>query len=180
MSLIEHAKKELELAGFFDKDSDYDGMLGTATMELIELLSKQGHSGYSGSCVLDLFTKLANFKPLSPLTFDDSEWIHINDHDGGIYQNNRNSCVFKESKDGKPYYIDAFVMRTPSGICWQGRLNLEDGTSISRCFIKDSKNMPTIIIDIFEEEVSKDNWKTWIKDMRQLEELAIYYEFNFQ
>ena len=39
MSLIKHAERELRLAGFFDKDSDYEGALGKAVMELIEVFS---------------------------------------------------------------------------------------------------------------------------------------------
>jgi hypothetical protein len=34
MSLIEHAKTELQIAGLFDKDSDYEGALEEAVMEL--------------------------------------------------------------------------------------------------------------------------------------------------
>lgn len=36
MSLKDHAKRELALAGLFDKDSDYAGMIGHAVMKMIE------------------------------------------------------------------------------------------------------------------------------------------------
>ena len=39
--LVDHAKKELDLAGLFDKDSDYDGMIGKAAQGKEEL--KLGH-----------------------------------------------------------------------------------------------------------------------------------------
>jgi len=55
MGLMEHAKKELELAGLFAKDSDYGGMLGDAVLELIEKFAEQGHSGASAGMVSDLF-----------------------------------------------------------------------------------------------------------------------------
>lgn len=37
MNIIEFAKNELEIAGMFDKDSDYNGMIGDAVMELIKV-----------------------------------------------------------------------------------------------------------------------------------------------
>ena len=43
MSTTSHAKFELELAGFFDEDSDYGGAIGEAVMELMEVFAKQGH-----------------------------------------------------------------------------------------------------------------------------------------
>ena len=180
MSLITHAKKELELAGLFDKDSGYNGMLGTSVMELIELFSKQGHSGHSASMVVDIFKKLASYKPLQPLTGEDSEWVNVEGPDGNTYQNNRNSAVFKDSKDGNAYFIDAYVKRTPNGHRWCGRLHLKDGRSVGSCYIKDFSNMPTIVIDVLEKEVEKDNWDMWIEDESQLAELAKYYEFEIK
>jgi hypothetical protein len=48
------AKKWLEKEGLFDKDSDYDGWLGTATMEVVDFIAKQGHSGHSGPTMISL------------------------------------------------------------------------------------------------------------------------------
>ena len=39
MSIIDHATTELEIAGLFDNDSDYNGAIGEAVMELIEAVS---------------------------------------------------------------------------------------------------------------------------------------------
>lgn len=62
--LVEHAEKELKKAGLFDKDSDYDGMLGDAVLELITTFAKQGHSGFSAQMTRELFHKLSNFEEL--------------------------------------------------------------------------------------------------------------------
>lgn len=185
MTLIEHARHELELNGLFDKKSDtrvmsgsdYDGALAEAVMELIEVFSKQGHSGHSAHIVSGLFDKLSRFKPISPLTGNDDEWYESMD---GIFQNKRNSAVFKDGKDGKAYFIDAYVKRTPNGNCWSGRITLKDGRSIGKCYIKDFSKMPTLTIDVLEKEVKKDDWETWIEDEGQLEELAKYYDFEIK
>lgn len=175
MNMIEFAKNELEIAGFFDKDADYGGMIGDDVMELIKVFAEQGHSGCSAGLVSSLFGKLSKYKPITPLTFKDDEWNEVSN---GVYQNKRNSCVFKESPDGRPYYIDAYVKKTPNGHCWSGMLSLKDGRKISRCYIKDPSKMPTITIAVLEKEVSKDDWLMWVEDEAQLDELAKYYDFD--
>jgi len=176
-NLINHAKEELTIAGLFDKDADYGGALAESVMELIEVFSKQGHSGHSASMVSNLFDKLSRFKPISPLTGKDDEWVEITD---GMFQNKRNGAVFKDGNDGKAYFIDAYIKRTPNGHCWSGCLNLKDGRSIRKCYIKDFSQMPTITINVLEKEVSRDDWEMWIEDETQLEKLAKHYDFEIK
>lgn len=105
MSLVEHAESELKLAGFFDKDADYGGMLGNAVLELIDLFAKQGHSGFSAGLAIHLFNELAQYKPLTPLTTNPDEWFDISDMNGSpMWQSKRNSAVF--SKDGGQTWYD--------------------------------------------------------------------------
>lgn len=52
------ARKWLEKEGLFDKDSDYDGWLGTSVMEVVELIAKQGHSGGSASRLYDILLRI--------------------------------------------------------------------------------------------------------------------------
>ena len=86
----------------FDKDSDYDGMIAKAVMELITVLSKQGHSGGSHWVLMEVFNQVANYKPLTPLTTDPKEWRKcLSEHgsdDTRIWQSHRDSAVF--STDG--------------------------------------------------------------------------------
>ena len=175
-NLIEHAKKELELAGMMSEDSDYNGMLGKAALELIEVFSQQGHSGCSAGMTVSLFRKLADFKPLAPLTLLDDEWNEVG-HE--TFQNRRNSSVFKDAQVSKAYYISAYTKKTQTGSCWGGGLTLADGRTMSRCYIKDTKLMPTIVLDVIEEKVAKNDWTMTLKDESQLEELAKFYDFTF-
>ena len=67
-NLFEHAKRELQSAGLFDKSGDfYEGLTGKAVMELIEVFEKQGHSGMSAPRVIKIFSIVANMKPLNPI-----------------------------------------------------------------------------------------------------------------
>lgn len=63
-NLVDHAEKELKRVGLFDKDSDYDGMLGEDVLELITVFAGQGHSGMSAQMTRELFHKLSNFENL--------------------------------------------------------------------------------------------------------------------
>lgn len=176
-NLVNHAKKELKLAGLFDKDSSYGGMLGDAALELIKVFADQGHSGCSAGMTMQLFSKLADFKPIVPLTLKDDEWNDIGDE---TFQNKRNSAVFKKGKDGKAYYIDAYTKRTQNGQCYSGVVHLADGRVVRRCFIKDVAKMPTIVLDMTEKEIGPDDWEMTLNDNSQLEELAKYYDFEFE
>lgn len=52
------ARKWLEQNGLFDTDSDYDGWLGTTTMEVVELIASQGHTGMSGPRLIELLMSI--------------------------------------------------------------------------------------------------------------------------
>jgi hypothetical protein len=73
-NLMDYAQRELELAGLFRKDGDYDGMVGECVMQLVAVLSSQGHSGGSAMMTLDAFAHVSLYKPLMPITNDPDEW----------------------------------------------------------------------------------------------------------
>lgn len=107
-NLVEYAKRELQLAGAFEKDSMYEGMLGNSVLELVETFAKQGHSGMSAQITLQLFIMVANFKPLTDITDNPDDWMDVSEHSvpkgEKMYQCRRRSDAF--SRDGgKTYYL---------------------------------------------------------------------------
>lgn len=101
MSLLEYAKKELSLAGLYDSDSDYHGLVARAVEQLVNVFSAQGHSGLSANIVLYLFNEVAHYRPLTDLTNDPSEWNQV---DKEMWQSSRRPDAF--SRDGgKTYYL---------------------------------------------------------------------------
>ena len=70
MSVREDARKNLEMAGFFDKDSDYNGMLGEAVMRLVDTHFDEGHSGFSHEYALMLFNKVVRGQALTAEYWD--------------------------------------------------------------------------------------------------------------
>lgn len=114
-----HAERELRASGYKmdGMDGPYDQMAIEAIMELLDVFSKQGHSGFSANYVIQAFTKLANFEPLAPLTGADDEWHECGD---GVYQNKRCGHVFKQADrfNGQAYDIDGRIFRDPNGSCY--------------------------------------------------------------
>lgn len=103
-NLKDHFKTELDKAGLFDKDSDYNGMIGKALMELCDTFRNQGHSGFSANMVLDLFNTLGQYKTLTPITDDPEEWGDCTlIRDKKVWQNTRNPSLFSED-GGKTYH----------------------------------------------------------------------------
>lgn len=104
--LVKHTKRELAISGAGD---DYDGLIGDWVLELIQVFSKQGHSGGSAHIVTGLFNQLAQFKPLGPITNNPDEWGEVPAHIGPpfdipTWQNVRDSSCF--SNDGGKTYWD--------------------------------------------------------------------------
>lgn len=76
MSLIEYAKKELDLIGLTDEDRTGESMdfhMRDHILRMVKEFSEEGHSGYSASYALFILKRVLDYKPLSPLTGEDDE-----------------------------------------------------------------------------------------------------------
>lgn len=105
---MKHAETEFRAAGWLDETGAYkdemQGMICEHVLQLLKVFSDEGHSGSTAPYAINLFQRLASFKPLAPLTGEDWEW-----HDtGNCYQNRRASHVFKDY-NGECYDIDGIV-----------------------------------------------------------------------
>ena len=117
---LEHAKSEMEIAWGKDLD-EMQQLVKENVMELLEVFSKQKHSGMSSPYVLGVFDQLAKLKPLTPLTGEDWEWNEIDVDESSdensakiTHQNKRDSRVFKFS-DGSVVFNDGKIFRNPDG-----------------------------------------------------------------
>jgi hypothetical protein len=116
MSYVTHAEREFRAAGWIDDNGKYCDEMQEAicnhVMKLLEVFSEEGHSGSTAPYAINLFSKLAKFEPVAPLTGEDWEWSNVSDMSGcETYQNKRCSAVFKQADrfDGQPYYLDGKV-----------------------------------------------------------------------
>lgn len=122
-NLIKHAKREFLLAGYADPtkpetEDDPNKWIQQNVLELLEVFSKQGHSGLSAPYCIGIFKTLASFEILTPLTYEDDEWLDRSEESGEpCWQNIRASAIFKGA-DGRAYDSNGRVFRYPSGVCY--------------------------------------------------------------
>ena len=120
-NLIDHAKVEFRAAGWTDENGKFNDEMQEDickhVLKLLDVFADEGHSGFSAPYAIDLFKRLAMFKPIAPLTGEDWEWSDTG-HD--VYQNRRCSSVFKNKQTGKCYDIDGKVF-------WEWHISQHDG-----------------------------------------------------
>jgi hypothetical protein len=114
-----HALKEFRAAGWIDENGQYidemQEMICRHVLALLDVFNGEGHSGSSAPYAINLFSKLAKFDPIVPLTGEDWEWTEVSERMGSkCWQNNRCSKVFKD-EDGRAYDIDGKVFWEWSG-----------------------------------------------------------------
>jgi hypothetical protein len=169
---LKHFRKELAIlrASLADGDNLVIEDFIKDIESITEKFSKQGHSGASAPCyagtLCSAIRKVLAFEPLSPITGDESEWNHIGEVD---YQNNRLGSVFKEGKQGAPYYLDAII--------WSGEDEYDTFTGTvdgiaSRQYIKLPFTPKKFYIDVVRDEAGEYH----IKDRTQLNEVFTYYD----
>lgn len=113
-NLLNHAKKELELIGGAEKD-EMQEMMNRQLLQIVEVFESHGHSGFSASYAINVLNRLLQYKPLKPLTGEDEEWNEVGN---GMFQNSRHSEVFKEGKDGQPYWGMGKIFSDDGGETW--------------------------------------------------------------
>jgi hypothetical protein len=113
-----HLDDEIKYASL-DLNNEYTADMIDGLLELLDVLEKQGHSGYSHYEAMALFNKIANFKPLTALTGDDIEWF---DHGDGWFQNKRSGDIFKEGNN-QAYWLDGYIFVEPDGASFTSSLS---------------------------------------------------------
>lgn len=174
----------------FDEDDRY--ILESMIPEIKSLMLKFGDDGHSGmsapyaiSVLSETIKKSLLFETLSPLHGTDNEWYDVSNGDGGtMYQNIRNSAVFKDSENGRPYYLN--------GIIWSGEDEYDtfsgsvQGISSSvfivfpctpKMFYIDVKKVSgkSLVDGSYCEDNDGKEYHYQIKDLNDLEQVKDYY-----
>jgi len=135
-NLVKHAETELDLIGLTDED-DYNSAMRKHILHMIKEFADEGHSGFSGAYAIQILTRLMHFRPLTPLTGEDSEWNDIASYGDGStmrWQNKRHGSVFKDA-DGSCYDIDGKVF-------WEWFRDLETGQAIKIYYTARDSRVP--------------------------------------
>jgi len=187
------AEKELEILSKSCHGPNDRPILEPFYPEVLALVKKFSESGQSGGSapftaqvISSAVKKLCLHQPICPITGIDEEWQY-GMCDGTYYQNLRLSSIFKETKEGKAYYLDAVI--------FQGEDRYDTFTGsvediLSRQYIKSFPFEPkTFYIDVvkvpYNKQIHKENYCVRcndgdyvysIKDRNQLIEVFNYYD----
>lgn len=189
-----HAKKELDILA----KTVPDAIITPFTDEILALCEKFGNSGQSGgsapytaTAISQAVKKLLLFETLAPLTGEDDEWNDVTEWNEGksMFQNKRDSRVFKHGKDGKAYFIDAIVFSGDIGGSFTGNGSVtHNGEPIGSA--QQIKSFPfepkTFYVDVIDhrwkdkeekiEDPDGDWWTHSLKDEKQLDEVFKFYD----
>lgn len=119
--MIEKAKYELDLilksCGDDEEAIAMQKAINKDILDLVEMFANQGHSGFTADYTINILTKLLRQSFITPLTGEEDEWCEMAD---GVYQNKRESAIFKEKDrfDGKPYYLYGKSFSNDGGRSW--------------------------------------------------------------
>jgi hypothetical protein len=116
MNLLEHAKNEL--SRLVKNEDEMQIEINKDLLQVVEIFSKQGHSGGSAGYAISILERLLRFLPIGPLTGEDDEWNDISRNGGTTkYQNKRCSSVFKD-ENGRAWNIDGKIFSDNDGKSW--------------------------------------------------------------
>lgn len=102
-NLMNHAEREMRLAGLYDTDSDYGGMIPAAVLKCVEAFVSEDHSGGSAGLVTSILERVLRFKTLTPINSDPDTWMEVST---GIWQSNRDPNYFSEDGGKTFYWLD--------------------------------------------------------------------------
>ena len=187
-----HAKRELEILS----KTTPDAIITPFTPEILALCEAFGKSGQSGgsapytaSAISQAVKKLMMLETLAPLTGEKDEWNNVAEMNDGkpMFQNNRDSRVFKNGKDGQAYFIEAIVFDGSIGGRFTGNVDINGGNVGSTQYIKEFPFTPkTFYVDVIDyrwkdkeetqQDINGDWWTHSIKDEDQLKQVFKYYD----
>jgi hypothetical protein len=125
--LVQYALSEFRAVGWMNENNEFPCDEGEDfkaqeticcdALELLEVFSKEEHSGSLALYLISMLEKLLRFEPIGALTGADDEWVK---HSSSHFQNKRCSHVFKDDDrfDGQAYDAEAVIFREKNGSCF--------------------------------------------------------------
>jgi len=191
INLLSHAENELRIL----KQTTPDAVVLQFEPQIIELCKAFEDLGQSAGSAIDVakaitktIEKLFLFKSIAPITGDESEWsLVMLFYDERLYQNVRESRIFRYGETERPYFIEAIIFKDENGNTSTGSAQLSEKTIGSAQYIKSFPFTPkTFYIDVksyrwkdIDGKIPDENGDWWtyeIKDESQLDEVFQYYD----
>ena len=120
------AKSELDrlIMGCEEKEGkdglEMQRLINKDILDIVKVFCNQGHSGTSAGYLIGKVTRLLDWKPITALTGEESEWGEPHNCNGRTtQQNNRCSAVFRDNQDNSTaHYIYGRVYSDNGGHSW--------------------------------------------------------------
>ena len=86
-------------------------------LQLLKVFANQGHSGFTAPLILELFENCVCFRPLTPLTGEEDEWVPIDEGNPDETEENiRAHGIFRKHHDNATaYYTEGIYFKEPGG-----------------------------------------------------------------
>jgi hypothetical protein len=102
------------------EENEMQAAIKQSVLDVLRAFSLAGHSGFSAPYAIGIIEKILRWQPLSPLTGEPDEWTEIGmDGEKSIFQNKRDSSVFKDGEDAPAYCVEGKVFVYPDGVAVQ-------------------------------------------------------------
>ena len=182
-SSVEYAKSELAR---ITKDGDgLQDAINKNILDIVELFASQGHSGLSAGYAMSILERLLRFKPLTPLTGEDDEWVEVSAGETWqrCFQNKRCSSVFKttdaQGNTIEVHDIDAIAFSDNGGLTWYASSRFRKNVT----FPYEPPTHPEKIYIEYTEEVplgwSGDKYEIITDDKERIEALRAKMQKKF-
>jgi hypothetical protein len=146
-NLVKYAKSEFARIPLPDDDNEIDIAIRKHIIRMVKAFDREGHSGSSATYAIDCLQRLLAFKPLTPLTGEDDEWMDVDDD---TFQNIRYTAVFKK-KDQKAYNINGKVF-------WEWYENEDTGEKYKSYFTCYKSRVPVEFPYVVPDQPIYEEW----------------------
>lgn len=96
------------------KPDEMQDLMEFYVLEVMDVISEQGHSGFSHGYLVSLLIPLLRGLPITPLTGNDWEWVK-GLGGGDYYQNKRCFSVFKDGANAVAYNTNGYAFSDNGG-----------------------------------------------------------------
>jgi hypothetical protein len=169
--------------------------------KFIEEADSGGAAPYYIGAITNALRSLFNYKPITPITGEPDEWVHVAmaGHKE-LYQNRRLSGLFKEGVEGKAHYNDGITYKevVRNGEVPEYPMYWGSGSVLSasgekiypKCWVKEYPFRPKeFYVEIESWEVDPNTgekaigtgyWESQVRDMNQFKEIEAYYDVTYE
>lgn len=122
-NFMKHVNREL---GLLADGSEEQARINRDIRDVMSLIDKQGHSGFSLAYLLSMINRLGKWENIKPLTGESEEW----GTEASPNQNNRRPSVFRDPETGISYDVDEYSFTDDDGKSWFYNGNILEHTPI--------------------------------------------------